>query len=406
MKQLLKTFLLVSTALAQASAAQSVNTDLTPAQKTVRQAQVMIAKHPASYEPYNTLAMAEARRARETSDVSHYAEAEMALAKSFELSAGNYEGLKIQTWVLLGRHEFARALEAAQKLNQKTPDDVTVYGYLADANAELGNYNVAEKAAQWMLNLRPGNVPGLTRGAYLRELFGDLDGALDFMQMAYDSTPAGEIEDRAWVLTQMAHIHLQMGTLGKAETYANGALQLFPDYHYALGTLGQIRMAQKRYDEAANLMARRYARAPHAENLYAWAEALKLAGKANEAASRFAEFERRSLAESAMADNSNHELVLYYANDLKNPAEALRIARMEAAKRQDVHTLDCLAWALHANRQDREAQAAINKVLAVGVKDPDILYHAGAIHLSLHEAAKAETYLSDANRPAATATAN
>ena len=51
-----------------------------------------------------------------------------------------------------------------------------VYGFLVDAYAELGDYAEAEKAAQWMLDLRPGNVPGLTRAAYLRELFGDLDG--------------------------------------------------------------------------------------------------------------------------------------------------------------------------------------------------------------------------------------
>ena len=30
-----------------------------------------------------------------------------------------------------------------------------------------------------MLDLRPGNLPGLTRAAYLRELFGDLDGSVE-----------------------------------------------------------------------------------------------------------------------------------------------------------------------------------------------------------------------------------
>jgi hypothetical protein len=32
-------------------------------------------------------------------------------------------------------------LEAAKKLNQKMPDDVMLYGFLTDANAELGNYH-------------------------------------------------------------------------------------------------------------------------------------------------------------------------------------------------------------------------------------------------------------------------
>jgi len=67
----------------------------------------------------------------------YYAQAEDALKKSFDLSPGNLEGEKIHIWLLLGRHEFPMALEAAKALNKKVPDDVLVYGFLADANAEL-----------------------------------------------------------------------------------------------------------------------------------------------------------------------------------------------------------------------------------------------------------------------------
>jgi tetratricopeptide (TPR) repeat protein len=366
-------------ALAQAAAAPSTASALSPAEQSIMRAQKLISKRPDFFEYYNALAMAQARRARESSDLRYYAEAEESLAKSFSLSPDNYEGLKVKTWLLLGRHEFAKALDLAEKLNRRTPDDVIVYGYLADANAELGNYDAAEKAAQWMLNLRAGNVPGLTRGAYLRELFGDLDGAEEFMRLAYDATPTSEMEDRAWILTQMAHIELQAGDLAKAELHANGALSLFPEYHYALGTLAQVRTAQKRYQEAAELYGRRYAKAPHAENLYLWAKALQLAGKSEEASAKFAVFEKKSLAESGITDNSNHELVLYYVDDAGKPGDALRIAQLEAGRRHDVHTLDCLAWALHANHQDDQARLKIDEALAVGVKDPQILYHAGVI---------------------------
>ncbi len=366
-------------ALAQSPTALPAALALSPAEQSIARAQSLISKRPDFFGHYNALAMAQARRARETSDVRYYAEAENSLTKSFALSPDNYEGLKVKTWLLLGRHEFAKALELAEKLNRRTPDDVIVYGYLADANAELGNYDAAEKAAQWMLNLRAGNVPGLTRGAYLRELFGDLDGAEEFMRLAYDATPTSELEDRAWILTQMAHIELQSGEMAKAEIHANGALSLFPEYHYALGTLAQLRTAQKRYQEAAELYGRRYAKAPHAENLYVWAKALQLAGKPEEASQKFAAFEKRSLAESGITDNSNHELVLYYVDDAGRPDEALRIAQLEATRRHDVHTLDCLAWALHANHQDELAKVKIDEALAVGVKDPQILYHAEVI---------------------------
>ena len=344
MKQTLSIMVLIAGAALSAPAV----TALSPAEIGIQKAQEQIAKQPDHAPYYNVLAMAYARRARETSDVGFYAEAEETLQKSFEIAPDNFEGMKVKTWLLLGRHEFAKALELATKLNKQVPDDVTVYGYLVDANAEIGNYQAAVDAAQWMLNLRPGNVPGLTRAAYLRELHGQISGAIELMQMAYDSTPYQEMEDRAWLLTQIAHIHYVAGDLKQAETYANGALGLFPNYHYALGVLAQIRVAQNRYDDAVELLKTRYAEAPHAENLYSLAEALAQAGHAQEGARDFAEFEKLSLKESSIGDNSNHELMAYYSDFANAPEKALKIAEQELARRHDVYTLDGHAWALAA----------------------------------------------------------
>ena len=351
----------------------------TPAETGIRKARQEIAKRPDHYPYYNSLAMAYARRARETSDVTYYQKAEDTLKQSFAIAPDNFEGQKVETWLLLGRHEFAKALDLATRLNRRTPDDVTVYGYLVDANAELGNYKEAVAAAQWMLNLRPGNVAGLTRTAYLRELHGDIEGAVEAMQAAYDATPYQEAEDRAWLLTQMSHLHLLAGDLKKAEMYASGAMGLFPDYHYALGVLARIRMAQHRYDEAVLLLEKRYSAAPHAENLYALADALRLAGRESEAARAFARFEQAAVAESALADNANHELIAYYADVAKDPAKALEIARREIARRHDVGTIDAYAWALAASGDYAGANTEIRKALGVGVKDPVILAHAQAI---------------------------
>jgi len=370
----MKTIIILNVALLATSAYAA-----TPAETAILKAQAEIAKHPDHAPYYNSLAMAYARRARETSDVEFYAKAEETLKKSFALAPDNFEGLKTEAWLQLGRHEFAKALETATKLNKRTPDDVTVYGYLVDANVELGKYADAVAAAQWMLDLRPGNVAGLTRAGYLRELHGNLNGALEVMQMAYDSTPFSETETRAWLLTQMAHLKLVGGNLREAEAYANQALGVFPNYHYALGTLAQVRIVQGRSEEAVALLEKRYLAAPHAENLFALAEALELAGRDREAAQAFQEFERQSLAETNLADNSNHELVAYYVDHEHQPVKALEIAQREASRRQDVFTLDTYAWALAANGQYVRAEAEMQKALRLGVKDPKLLAHASAI---------------------------
>jgi tetratricopeptide (TPR) repeat protein len=360
-----------------------------PAELAIAQASQAIAKNPGTAEPYNALALALARRARETSDVTFYQRAQEALQKSLTIAPDNFGADKTRIWILLGQHEFAKALEAAKLLNQRVPDDVLIYGFMTDANVELGNYEDAEKACNWMLKLRPGNIPGLTRAAYLRELFGEIEGAVQLMTMAYQGTPAGEVEDRAWILTQTAHLKLISGKTSEAETMLQQALSLFPDYHYALGTLAKVRIEQKRYNSAAELLQKRYAAAPHAENLYELAEALELAGKKEEAAKAFSDFEQQSLAESQKADNSNHELIFYYANHTHQPAKALEIAQREYARRHDIHTLDAYAWALHANGRNQEALLMIERALALGVKEPALLWRARQIASALEDHTRA-----------------
>ncbi len=214
-----------------------------PAQTKITQLELAIAKTP-NARLYNQLAAALCGRARETSDPSFYDRAEGALSKSRELEPANFEAGKIHVWALLGKHEFGEAREEAERLQKRAPDDLFVYGYLVDANVELGDYKQAEEAAQWMLDLRPGNVPGLTRAAYLRELFGDLEGAIEFMNQAYERTPPQEREDLAWIATQLGHLYLSAGKVELAEQALRQALNQFPNYHYALGQLAKVRVIQ------------------------------------------------------------------------------------------------------------------------------------------------------------------
>lgn len=393
MKRLVALLLTTLAALAAFAETPNPTPNLSPAERSMAQANRLIEKNPKDFEAYNALALALSRRARETSDVKYYTEAEEALQKSFAISPENFDGARTHVWLLLGKHEFAAALEEAKKLNKRMPDDVMTYGFLTDANVELGNYKDAETAAQMMLDLRPGNLPGTTRAAYLRELFGDVDGALELMNMALQSTAPSEVEDAAWILSQIGHLNLSIDRTAEAEKSLQQVLTMFPGYHYALGNLAKVRIQQKRYDEAVQLLEQRYQAAPHAENLFDLAEALQLAGRSDDAKKAFAEFEQKSLLESARGDNSNRELIFYYADYAHEPLKALEVAQKEFARRHDVFTLDAHAWALHRNGQDQEARKQIEQALTVGIRDAKLFRHAGEIALATGDHAAAENYL-------------
>src|ERR1700689_1165890 len=315
MKKILALMLMTAATFCVAQSNPTPSTaERSSAERSIAEAQKTIHEKPAQNTGYNLLATALVRRARETSDSSYYAQADASAKKSLQLAPNNFDTGKIKVSILLGEHEFPAALKAAKALNKQVPDDVTVYGLLTEANAELGNYKDAETAAQWMLDLRPGNLPALINAAHLRELFGDMDGAYELLQLAYESTPPTEDEERAWLLTQMGHLRLASGNPDGAERLLQQALTAFPNYPFAMGTMAEVRIVQTRYEEAIVLFRQRSQSSPRAENLYNLAQAMQRAGRDSEARKAFAEFEAKSLLESSNKDNSNWDLIFYYAD--------------------------------------------------------------------------------------------
>ena len=350
-----------------------------PAELRIAAAQKVLQKQPDRYMAYNDLATALIRRARETGDKSYFQQAAAAVENSRRLQPDNFEAGQAHVALLLGEQKYSQALAEARALNHRMPDAVLVWGYMAEADAALGDYDAAEQAAQWMMNLRPGNLPALVCGANLREDWGDLDGALDFLSRALQQVPPLETEETAWILTRMARLELQAGQPEKADPLLEQALKTFPDYYLSLEELAKVRMAEHRYPEAAELVETRNRDFASAQSRNLEARALLLAGRTAEAGQKYADFERVARDQIEQFDNANPELVFYYAGQAHRPSEALRIARLEIERRHDVRTLDAYAWALYVNGQFDEARRQIEKALEVGARDAELYYHAGTI---------------------------
>lgn len=178
----------------------------TPAESAIHRAKAEIAAHPDYAAGYAHLARAYTRRARETGDAELLDSADSAVRKGLELSPEDFETRKASVEVSLGRHEWQRALEIAKQLNRQTPDDISVYGYMADAQIALGDFRAAIENTEWMLRIRPGNAAGLTRAARLRELYHDWSGALDALQAAYDATPFADSDERAAIEREITRV--------------------------------------------------------------------------------------------------------------------------------------------------------------------------------------------------------
>ena len=196
------------------------------------------------------------------------------------------------------------------------------------------------------------------------------------MRMAIDRLPDKEREERAWILTHMSHLDLVAGRSDRAQQSAEGALRLFPGYHYALAALADVYDRAGDHAREAALLEERYHAAPHPENLFRWAEALRHNGQRRESRKQFEAFERQARQEMDSADNANRELALYYADYAGRPAEAVTVMEREVARRRDVVTLDVYAWSLFKVGRRDEARRFMTEALVVGTVEPSIRRHA------------------------------
>src|SRR5688572_13274664 len=145
------------------------------ADQRILQAIRAIERRPDSPEGYNQLASAYMQKARETYDFDLNAKAGEAITRSLVVEPDNYDALKLRAKLQLTYHRFNEALETARRAQTVRTDDHDVWGQIADALVELGDYAGAVKAAQTMVDLRPDSS-SYARVSYLRSLHGDTHG--------------------------------------------------------------------------------------------------------------------------------------------------------------------------------------------------------------------------------------
>ena len=284
------------------------------------------------------------------------------------------ESNKAAVLTLLVRQDFQAALERAKALNRARPDDVDGYQLLAASYLGLGDYSEAEKAVQWMLDLRIGkaDAEGWMMVARFREVTGDIDGAIDAVNLAFTRLSPTAGQERRATIIYSAHLQQIAGKLSSADRLLGVALAEDPADEAAGEVLAAIRIAQHRSPEAIQILRRIARPGAHPRILYRLAEATGEPGD-------YAVFERAARERISSPDNANRELVLFYAGLGKRPDEAERIARLEAGRRHDVFTMDALSMALQAAGKPSEARAEMTRVLAVGARDPEILAHSAEI---------------------------
>jgi tetratricopeptide (TPR) repeat protein len=349
----------------------------TAGQRAVEDAQRRLAQAPQDTRALTALAGAYLQRARETGDPTYYPKTDGLLTIALAMGPADADTIIIAGSLALARHDFAAAVDWGRRAVDLAPRRPAAYGVLVDALVELGRYDEAIAAAQLMVDLRP-DLASYTRVSYLRELHGDLAGAIDAMQLAIQAGPlAGETT--AWCEVQLGNLHFATGHLDDAEHAYLRSLRRIDGYPHGNAGLARVRAARGDLAAAAKLYERAVARLPLPDYVGALGDVYARQGNADGAARQYAlvEVERQLLVANGVRIDA--DLAMFYADHRRDLARALEAARVEYTIRPSVHIADVLAWAELQNGDLAGAVGHSEEALRLGSRDPLVLYHAGVI---------------------------
>jgi tetratricopeptide (TPR) repeat protein len=268
---------------------------------------------------------------------------------------------------------------------------------LGDAWLELGHYDRAADAYDAMMRLK-SDLSSFARRAAMRNLRGDVDGAIDDLRRAVASGRAERQprESIAWAEWQLGAEHFAIGQVDAAEAQYQASLAAFPGYHRAIAGLAEVRVAQGRRGEAIELYERAIAVAPLPEHAAALGDLHASMGRAAAAEKAYELVEQIGRLRAASQVIYNRQLAAFYADHDRHLERALALARAELEVRQDIYGYDVLAWTLYKLGRLQEAVAPIERALELGTRDAKLFFHAGMIHRAAGNTAVARDHLARA----------
>jgi tetratricopeptide (TPR) repeat protein len=334
------------------------------------------------------------QKARATIDPIYLSKAEALFKKTLELNSHDFEAMAGMGSICLSRHEFRDAIGWGERGLAINPWSSELYGILGDANVELGDYGRAVELFQKMVDLRP-QLSSYSRVSYMRELHGDLLGAIDAMRMAV-SAGGVQRENTAWARIHLGSLYINLRDYPSAQKEFEAALTDFPDYMHAYAGLANLRIAQGRESEALELYKRVVQTIRLPSYRIVLADLYNATGEPDLAKREYAEIKEIESFNRANGKDTEPELILFAADQEDNIDDVLASAKRQFERQPNIKITDALAWCLYKARQYGAAKTTIQQALALGTKDPLMLYHAGMIHLALAEQEKAQKYLAEA----------
>lgn len=368
-----------------------------PVEDAIRFIQNRIKQNSQDAVSYTLLGDLYLRQARETGDVRGYQLAEESFLEALDLIPTYSPAAASLASAYYSQHEFEKALDLAGQVYESNYKNTQARILMADSHLSLGEYQEAETIYN-ELGETDVTAPLLARMAYLEELKGNPDRALDLIRRAAGNalTAGGTKENVAWYLLRVGDMYFNTGEVNEAGNFYQASLRVFENYPFALAGLGRVRAAQGKYDEGIEYYQRAVDRVPQPEFVAALGDLYDITGQQSQAEIQYATVETIGTLAALNQQVYNRQLANFYSDHNRNLEEALALAQAELKSRRDIYGYDALAWALYKNGDYVEAQTMMTQAMKLDTRDARLYYHAGMIWLAVGDEAQARTHLEEA----------
>lgn len=348
-------------------------------------------ENPSNPKLCTSLGAAYLQRARETSDPEYYNKAEQVLLNALDADMNNFEAMYLMGTLCLSRHQFKDALDWGIKAKNINPDNAPLRSVIFDALIETGKYDEAINTLQEMVDMRP-DLTSYSRISYIRELKGNLKGAIDAMKSAI-SAGSPLAENTAWCRIQLGNLYLNSGDEPRAELEFQQAAYEFPGYVHSYGALAKLQLARQDYPGAIGFLKQAVQISALPEYIIMLGDAYYLAGQKDKAEEQYDNVKFVNTMYKQKGVDTDMELALFEAEHNKNLQDALELAKKSFEKRPSIKGSEVLAWTYYKMGNLNEAEKNINNALALGSKDPLLYYHAGIIYRNTGHFDKSKEYM-------------
>jgi tetratricopeptide (TPR) repeat protein len=300
--------------------------------------QQALRKDPQDAEAYLKLSQIFINEARITGEHGHYYPAALeviktGLAQPLVSPDLRFQMLSTRASVELSQHDFPNALATAEEAVKLNPYNAQIYGALVDANVELGNYTEAVAMADKMVSIRP-DLRSYSRVSYLREIYGDVDGAIDALKMAVAAGFPGQ-EATCWARLTLGGLYETYDYPAKAKEQYELALAEREDYPFAMAKLATLKTEEGDLKGAEEELLAAAAIIPEVSFYTDLASIYKQQGDQEKLKETLAEIQLMLQDDVDSGHRMDLEYAFIYLELYESPEQALAYAQQEYERRPD-----------------------------------------------------------------------